>query len=54
MKNKEEEKIDTVQMMRKIRDKLSAKYSMRPDDEEKDLVAIRRKYGIKKKSSAAL
>ena len=43
MSNKE---IDSVKMMREIRDKLSALY-LDPRIEEKDLEKIRKKYGIR-------
>ncbi|MFQ6073216.1 MAG: hypothetical protein ACE5KT_11040 [Methanosarcinales archaeon] len=46
MKNK---KFDAVKMMRKIREKLSKKYSENPEIEIKDLEIIRKKYGIKVK-----
>lgn len=42
-----EKKFDAVKMMRRIRDKLSKKYSERPDLEDKELELIRKKYGIK-------
>lgn len=46
MKNEKVKIFDAVKMMREIRDKLSAEYSKNPEDEEKDLADIRKKYGI--------
>lgn len=46
MKTKEK-KIDAVQMMRTIRDRLSEKYTKNPESEIKDLELIRKKYNIK-------
>ncbi|MFH0797635.1 MAG: hypothetical protein V2A65_11405 [Candidatus Omnitrophota bacterium] len=40
-------KIDAVKMMRDIRDELSKRYSKNPEEEKRDLAAIRRKYGLK-------
>jgi hypothetical protein len=42
-----DKKIDTVRMMREIRDKLSEIYTKDPEAEKRDLEAIRVKYGIK-------
>ena len=39
-------------MMRDIRDALSKKYNKSPEEEKKDLVAIRKKYGLKKEVMA--
>lgn len=48
MKSKpKEKKLDTVRMMREIRDKLSEQYLEKPDLEKKALELIRKKYGIK-------
>jgi len=44
-----EKKIDTVKMMRRIRDKLSEIYSRYPEKEKEELKEIRKKYGIKEK-----
>lgn len=44
MKNK---KFDAVKMMREIRDRLSRKYAEDPETENRDLEAVRKKYGIK-------
>ncbi|MGB9682462.1 MAG: hypothetical protein ACP5RW_05735 [bacterium] len=44
-----EKKFDTVEMMRRIRDKLSETYSKYPEKEEEELKEIRKKYGIKEK-----
>lgn len=41
------EKIDAVKMMRDIRNLLSTKYNKNPEEEKRDLSAIRRKYGLK-------
>ena len=49
MNKKENKKYDAVKMMREIRDKLSKEYNKHPEKEEKDLMEIRRKYGIKSK-----
>ena len=46
MKNK---KFDAVGMMREIRDKLSKRYTKDPEAENRDLEAIRIKYGIKER-----
>ena len=43
MKNKRK-KFDSVKLMRKIRDKLSRRYSANPELEMKDLEKIRKKY----------
>jgi hypothetical protein len=48
MKNK---KFDAVQMMREIREKLSAKYWKHPEILKKEMKSIREKYDIKLKSS---
>jgi len=48
MKNKKGKKFDAVRMMREIRDKLAGDYLSDPKKEEQDLIAIRKKYGIKK------
>ncbi|MCL4378395.1 MAG: hypothetical protein M1409_08485 [Actinobacteria bacterium] len=45
---KNNKKIDAVKMMRNIREELSKKYNKTPEEEQKDLVAIRKKYGLKK------
>lgn len=47
--NSMKKKFDAVEMMRKIRDKLSKQYLDSPNIEEKDLAQIRKKYGIKLK-----
>lgn len=44
MKNR---KLDAGKMMRDIRNKLSKKYNRNPEAEEKDMAAVRRKYGLK-------
>ena len=49
MNKKEEKKYDAVEMMREIRNKLSEEYYRHPEKEEKDLIEIRQKYGIKNK-----
>ena len=46
MSDEKEKSFDAVKLMREIRDKLSVEYSEHPNDEEKDLAEIRRKYGI--------
>jgi hypothetical protein len=43
-----DKKFDAVRMMREIRDKLSKRYSEDPEAEKRDLLDIRKKYGIKK------
>ena len=48
--NHNKKKFDAVQMMRDIRDKMSAEYNAHPENEEKDLVEIRKKYIIPEKS----
>jgi len=54
MKNKIKNKeFDSVETMREIRNKLSKKYIKHPEMEEKDLIEIRQKYGIKSKVQAA-
>ncbi|MBS4028889.1 MAG: hypothetical protein KGZ58_09640 [Ignavibacteriales bacterium] len=45
MKHKEKE-FDAVKMMRDIRDKLSKRYSLHPELEQKDLERIRKKYNM--------
>ncbi len=50
IKNK---KFDSVRSMREIRDKLSSDYIEHPEKEEKDLIEIRQKYGIKSKVKIA-
>ncbi|MFO7890317.1 MAG: hypothetical protein R6V04_08250 [bacterium] len=50
MKNKiKSKKFDSVKLMREIRNKLSNDYIKHPEKEEKDLIRIRQKYGIKGK-----
>lgn len=49
MKNK---KFDAVGMMREIRDKLSKSYTKNPEAENRDLEAIRIKYGIKERGKS--
>ena len=44
--NSREKKFDAVEMMRKIRNKLSRRYLKNPELEEKDLEQMRKKYGI--------
>ena len=51
MTKQTKDRFDAVTMMRNIRDRLSKEYNEDPDKEEKDLIEIRRKYGIKKKSN---
>ena len=48
--NPSKEKFDAVKMMRDIRDKMSAEYNAHPQKEDKDLIEIRKKYSIPKKS----
>jgi len=43
-----DKKFNAVEMMRKIRDKLSEEYNRNPEKEEEDLIEIRLKYGIGK------
>ncbi len=43
-------KLDAVQMMREIREKLSEKYWKHPDVLKKEMEAIREKYDIKIKT----
>ncbi len=47
--NLKNEGLDSVAMMREIRDKLSKEYVENPAKEEKDLEQIRKKYGIQLK-----
>ena len=42
-----DKKFDAVRMMREIRDKLSKRYREDPEAEKRDLLDIRKKYGIK-------
>lgn len=49
MNRKKNDNIDAVEMMRNIRDRLSKDYNKNPEKEEKDLIEIRRKYGLKSK-----
>lgn len=42
---------DAVKMMRDIRDTLSERYTMHPEQEEKDLEKIRQKYHLSKQKS---
>jgi hypothetical protein len=41
-------KYDAVKMMREIRDELSNKYNRNPEQQQKDLQAIRKKYNFQK------
>ena len=50
MNKKVNKNFNAVGMMRKIRDKLSEEYNRNPEKEEKDLIEIRKKYGIKSKT----
>jgi len=45
-----DKKFDAVRMMREIRDKLSKNYREDEGAEERDLLYIRKKYGIKGKN----
>ena len=49
MNRRSKKEFDAVGFMRDIRDKLSKEYSKNPDQEEKDLIKIRKKYHIKSK-----
>jgi hypothetical protein len=46
-----QKKFDAVEMMRKIRDKLSNEYSKNPSLEDIDLKEIRNKYNIQLKTN---
>ena len=46
------EKIDAVKMTRDIQNLLSKRYNKNPEEEKRDLSAIRRKYGLKKEAAA--
>lgn len=52
MKQKGNEVFDAVETMRRIKDRLSKKYAASPDEQEKDLEKIRKKYGIRSKKKA--
>ena len=43
---KNDNKIDSVKLMREIRDRLSEKYLKYPEQEMKDLEIIRKKYNL--------
>ena len=43
-------KIDSVKLMRDIRDKLSAQYKASPEKEEQDLKTVRKKYRLGEKT----
>lgn len=45
-----EKKLDSVKMMREIREKLYKKYKQNPEKEIDDLIKIRKKYKIKSKA----
>ena len=44
-----EKNFNAVEIMRRIRDKLSETYSKYPEKEEEELKEVRKKYGIKEK-----
>jgi len=55
MKDKsKEKKFDAVKMMREIRDRLSKRYREHPELEERELEAVRRRYGIRRKERVAV